>query len=420
MSEDIIIASVLIVDDNPAKLLALAATLDGLKLNVVTATSGTEALHHLLAQDFAAVLLDVNMPVMDGFETATMIRSRPRSEHLPIIFVTAEALADNARLKGYGLGAVDYILSPVLPEILRAKVATFADLYCLRESSEALLRELQATQVIARLGSFVLDIPTGLWAGSAVLDSLLGIDAAYERSLKGWETLIHPDDRAMIMDYFRNEVLGQGKAFDKEYRIVSRNSQTVRWVHQLGKPQLDARGHFLKIRGTIQDVTERQRLLADLELSRQREQEIREHEALQRIAETPQKGGAAQVPDLPHLRESAPRNFDTLVQLFRKALEMSLEQRVLRVKHPIANELRAMAEQLGAFKGGPRDAIEIYVQGLKEVSHDIPPQKAQAYAEEGRLLVLELMGDLVAFYRNQAGGSGRKVPRKQTRAGDTT
>ena len=133
MLEHNIPVSVLVVDDNPAKLTALAAALAGMDIEIVTAVSGMEALRKLLVQDFAVALLDVNMPIMDGFETAEMIRRRPRSEHLPIIFITAEALADDARLKGYEIGAVDYILSPVLPQILRAKVATFADLYRLRE-----------------------------------------------------------------------------------------------------------------------------------------------------------------------------------------------------------------------------------------------------------------------------------------------
>lgn len=126
---------ILLVDDDASKLLALGAALEGLDIEVVTANSGTQALHELLERDFAAVLLDVNMPGMNGFETATMIRSRPRSEHLPIIFITAEALTDNFRLKGYELGAVDYILSPVLPQILRAKVTIFADIFRLREQT---------------------------------------------------------------------------------------------------------------------------------------------------------------------------------------------------------------------------------------------------------------------------------------------
>jgi len=126
---------VLIVDDNPAKLMALTVALTDLEpnLEIVTATSGMEALRRLLVQQFVVVLLDVNMPIIDGFETARIMRLRPSLEHLPIIFITAEALADDARLKGYKLGAVDYILSPVLPQILRAKVAVFADLHRMHE-----------------------------------------------------------------------------------------------------------------------------------------------------------------------------------------------------------------------------------------------------------------------------------------------
>ena len=151
MTEDRIPVSVLIVDDNPAKLSGLVAALEGMEVELFTATSGKEALRKLLRQDFAVVLLDVNMPIMDGFETAKMIRSRPRSEHLPLIFITAEALADDSRLKGYELGAVDYILSPVLPQILRAKVGTFADLYRLRAQSYRYGEELLAkNEEIAR------------------------------------------------------------------------------------------------------------------------------------------------------------------------------------------------------------------------------------------------------------------------------
>lgn len=141
--------NILIVDDNPAKLAALSAALDGMDISIVKATSGGEALHQLLAQDFAAVLLDVNMPIMDGFETAAMIRSRPKSAHLPILFITAERFADDSRLKGYELGAVDYIMSPILPQILRSKVAVFADLYRLREQVTCRNREL-AKEVDAR------------------------------------------------------------------------------------------------------------------------------------------------------------------------------------------------------------------------------------------------------------------------------
>ncbi len=115
-------AGVLIVDDTPAKLVALAAIVSGMALEIVTATSGEQALRQLLKRDFAVILLDVNMPMMDGFETATLIRSRPRSEHTPIIFVTAEASSEAERVRGYIHGAVDFICSPISPDILRAKV----------------------------------------------------------------------------------------------------------------------------------------------------------------------------------------------------------------------------------------------------------------------------------------------------------
>lgn len=122
-------ANVLIVDDRPDKLLALEATLAPLGQNLVQATSGKEALRHLLKQDFAVILLDVSMPGMDGFETASLIRQRPSSEHTPIIFVTCIGNSDTHIARGYSLGAVDYILAPIIPEILRTKVSVFVELY---------------------------------------------------------------------------------------------------------------------------------------------------------------------------------------------------------------------------------------------------------------------------------------------------
>jgi signal transduction histidine kinase/CheY-like chemotaxis protein len=119
---------ILVVDDLPEKLLVYESILQGIGENVVTARSGSEALRLLLAREFAVILLDVKMPEMDGFETATMIRGRRQSTHTPIIFVTA--LADEMNTaQAYLLGAVDYILTPIVPEILRAKVGVFVDLY---------------------------------------------------------------------------------------------------------------------------------------------------------------------------------------------------------------------------------------------------------------------------------------------------
>jgi signal transduction histidine kinase/DNA-binding response OmpR family regulator len=121
--------SILIVDDREDKLLALETALEELGQNLVRAQSGKEALRCLLKQDFAVILLDVNMPIMDGFETAALIRQRARSELTPIIFISAVNDAGAHISRGYSLGAVDYMLSPIIPQILRAKVAVFVDLF---------------------------------------------------------------------------------------------------------------------------------------------------------------------------------------------------------------------------------------------------------------------------------------------------
>jgi signal transduction histidine kinase len=120
--------NILVVDDTPANLVAMEAILANLGQNVVKARSGREALKHLLHQDFAVILLDVKMPELDGYGTAALIRQRPRSEHTPIIFVTAHDPSASGRSRGYSLGAVDYIYVPVVPEILKAKVASFVEL----------------------------------------------------------------------------------------------------------------------------------------------------------------------------------------------------------------------------------------------------------------------------------------------------
>ncbi|HEV8544870.1 MAG TPA: response regulator, partial [Candidatus Limnocylindrales bacterium] len=124
--------NILVVDDRPAQLSAMEALLADLGENVVCVSSGADALRQLLEREFAVLLLDVNMPDMDGFETATIIRQRSRLRHIPIIFITAGS-DDTHALQGYSLGAVDYILTPVVPEVLRTKVRVFVELFRMTE-----------------------------------------------------------------------------------------------------------------------------------------------------------------------------------------------------------------------------------------------------------------------------------------------
>jgi signal transduction histidine kinase len=120
--------AILIVDDQPDMLVAMEAMLADLGAEVVTARSGREALKHLLDRDFAVVLLDVKMPEMDGFETAALIRERDRSRDTPIIFLTGVDRSATMAMRGYAVGAVDYLVKPIVPEFVRSKVAVFVDL----------------------------------------------------------------------------------------------------------------------------------------------------------------------------------------------------------------------------------------------------------------------------------------------------
>src|ERR1700734_2454021 len=118
---------ILLVDDTPDNLVSLEAALDGLGQELVLARSGMEALRHLLEDDFAAILLDVKMPEMDGFQTAELIRARKRSRHTPSFFLTGYKNEEHL-FRGYDLGAVDFLFKPIVPEVLRSKVSGFVGL----------------------------------------------------------------------------------------------------------------------------------------------------------------------------------------------------------------------------------------------------------------------------------------------------
>jgi signal transduction histidine kinase len=137
--------NILLVDDQPARLLTYESVLGELGQNLVLARSGVEALEKLMHDEFAVVLLDVSMPDMDGFEAARLIHDHPRFERTPIIFVTGVHVTELDRLRGYKVGAVDYVSIPVMPEILRSKVAVLVELYCKRRELRELNRSLGQT-----------------------------------------------------------------------------------------------------------------------------------------------------------------------------------------------------------------------------------------------------------------------------------
>src|SRR5687768_7918 len=178
-------ANILVVDDLPEKLLVFRTVLEELGQNLVLVRSGGEALREVLEREFAVILLDVNMPDIDGFETAGLIRQYKRSAHTPIIFVTSY-VDEMQTIRGYSLGAVDYILSPMVPEILRSKVKVFVDLHLMQRRLRRLaderveLARAEAARAVAeentRRSNFLSD-------ASRVLSGSLDVETAAHRLL---------------------------------------------------------------------------------------------------------------------------------------------------------------------------------------------------------------------------------------------
>ena len=168
-------AKVLLVDDRRDNLLALEAILQGLPVQPVGANSGEEALKQLLVDDFALILLDAQMPEMDGFETARHIKRRERTRHVPIIFLTAADRDAHLALRGYAAGAVDYLTKPFDPWVLRAKVSVFVELWTKSQQLQAHVEAAREKDTLLRSTAMAID------EGTAILQLALGSDGQLGR-----------------------------------------------------------------------------------------------------------------------------------------------------------------------------------------------------------------------------------------------
>ena len=167
-------AKVLLVDDRRDNLLALEAILQGLPVHSVGADSGEDALKHLLTDDFALILLDAQMPTMDGFETARHIKRRERTRHVPIIFLTAADRDSHLALRGYAAGAVDYLTKPFDPWVLRAKVSVFVELWTKTQQLAVQSDLVRRRDTELRAAGASLDEATALLKGALAADGELG------------------------------------------------------------------------------------------------------------------------------------------------------------------------------------------------------------------------------------------------------
>jgi PAS domain S-box-containing protein len=276
--------NILLVDDQPAKLLTYEVILQELGENLLKANSAREAFEQLLKNDVAVVLADVCMPELDGFQLAAMLHGHPRFKKTAVIFVSAIRLTDMDRLQGYAAGAVDYLPVPVTPEILRAKVGVFAELYRKTQELELLNNELERrveertaelrlASDAAGFGTYAYNIATGRMHCSPRLKSLLGTDVEGDLSLEKFLSLIHPDDRSAVRQCMSSIPEKGASTHEVEFRAI-RAAGGVRWLLDRGRcfSNSDKSEQPLRVMGTILEITERklaeehqQLLLAELD-----------------------------------------------------------------------------------------------------------------------------------------------------------
>jgi len=275
--------NILMVDDQPAKLLSYEVMLEELGENLIKASSAKDALELLLKTDVAVVLMDVSMPEFDGFELASMIRQHPRFQRTAIIFISAVHLTDLDRLKAYERGAVDYISVPVVPELLRAKVKVFAELHRKTRQLETLNHELERrveerTEELWKRAQVLEQLNRRLANKNQELDAIIHTapDMIFSRQANGsrdyisdrfyeytgapagsanglgWMDYVHPEDRAQATAHWARCV-ESGANYEAEYRLRSEDG-AYRWFRARAVPIRDDQGNIVRWYGICSDI----------------------------------------------------------------------------------------------------------------------------------------------------------------------
>jgi len=263
-------APILIVDDHEANLVALEVVLDPLGNRIARATSGTIALKEILETEFAVILLDVMMPELDGFETAALIRGRRQSAATPIIFITANSLTKEDALKGYQVGAADYLTKPFDPIILRAKVEVFVELHRARKQLErqatALAESRLAQERAQAYRTLAESIPQQVWTATpeGALDYVNAVVLDYFAQPSetivgaGWLAVLHPDDASAAVVRWTLSV-ADGVPYEVEFRLRRHDGQ-YRWHLGRATPERDRDGIVIRWFGTNTDIEDHKRI----------------------------------------------------------------------------------------------------------------------------------------------------------------
>ena len=272
--------NILLVDDQPAKLLSYEVILGELGENLVTVSSGLEALEYLLKNEIAVVLTDVCMPDLDGYQLAAMIREHPRFQKTAIILISAIHVTDTDRLRGYELGAVDYVLVPIIPEVLRAKVRVFVELYRKTQQLEQLSNELEIriaertaeletsnarlmqseelrTLALAagQMGTWTWDAVSGLLTWDEGQYRIFGVDPDdFAVTIGNVRALVHPED----WDHLREawwQVNEHTQSLQTEFRVL-RPSGELRWCIGTAAAGVVS-SEVVRVSGVTVDITDR-------------------------------------------------------------------------------------------------------------------------------------------------------------------
>jgi PAS domain S-box-containing protein len=379
---------VLLVDDRPENLTSLEVVLNDMGLDLVTARSGNEALRLSLHTDFALVLMDVQMPEMNGFETAELMRENPKTREFPIIFITAGMKEEYQVFKGYEAGAVDYLTKPIEPAVLRSKVRVFCELFDTRlklkmkeESLEALVAKRTADlsktaeellqskkhfqNLLESIISYVytVTIENGQQVKkvhNAACESVSGFSLEeFESDPDLWYTITIPEDRLALLDATRR-LMSEKKTVSVEHRI-SRSNGNQRWVATTLVPRQTVDDCLVSYDGIVVDITDRKRLEDQLVQARKLESVgrlaggvahdfnnmlsvILGHVSLASV--DPCLSGSLQA-SLNEIRKAAERSTDLTRQLLAFARKQTIAPKVLDLNDTVSGMLKMLQRLIG-------------------------------------------------------------------------